>query len=150
MHASNLLIMLVCTHCLAVCACVCALKRPSVCMYVSLCVCVCVPALNQINYEPHCHSRPSSSSPFSLMASARRLLRRLLLHYVRPLVCLLLLLLLVLPFSTCFQLRCPQCASLKTIGHIHCVPSSSLHAHDINMAEFACMAGRQVCRLLSS
>lgn len=47
-----------------------------------------------------------------------------------------------LPFSTCFQLRCPQCASLKTIGHIHCVPSSSLHAHDINMAEFACMAGR--------
>lgn len=25
-----------------------------------------------------------------------------------------------LPFSTCFQLRCPQCASLKTIGHIHC------------------------------
>lgn len=79
------------------------------------------------------------------MASAPRLLRRLLLHYVRPLLCLLLF----LPFSSCFQLRCPQCASLKIIGHIYYVPSSSLHAHDINMAEFASKAGMQIIVKLS-
>lgn len=101
-----------------------------------MCVCVYLRSIRSITSHIATHALLLLRSPLWL--------RRRLLHYVRPLVCLLLLLLLLLvsQFSTCFQLRCPQCAPLKTIGHIYCVPLSSLHAHDINMAKFGCMAGR--------
>lgn len=137
MHASNLLIMLVCTHCLAVCACVCALKRPSVCVCTFVCVCVYLRSIRSITSHIATHA-------LLLLRSPLWLLRvdcfgvSFSITFVHLCACCCC----CLPFSTCFQLRCPQCASLKTIGHIHCVPSSSLHAHDINMAEFACMAGR--------
>lgn len=131
MHASNLLIMPVCTHCRD-CVCVC------------VCVCTCA-QLDQLRAT-------LPLTPFSALwllpasasasTSARR---RLLLHYIRPLVyccCCSAWPSISLSLS---RPSCSACAALKTIGHIM-LPSRTW----INKYACICvMYGNFCCRLLS-